>query len=90
VITTTVAELVNELSDVTNQLNVALAACRSIRFAVTNAARHGGEYSLNDLLAADHLAKDALQRGPAMTKEFIDRSAKAILRKHRVKKGGHE
>ncbi len=43
------------------ELGVALAACRSIRFAITNATRHGGKFSLNDLLAADRLANEALQ-----------------------------
>ena len=45
------------------QLALALAACRSIRFAVTQAARYGGEFSLNDILAADILARDALGIG---------------------------
>ena len=43
-----------------SQLDLALAACRSIRFATAQAARHGGDYSLNDLLAADKLAREAL------------------------------
>lgn len=86
--TSSVAELVNELNAVTAQRDAALAACRSIRFAGSNAVRHGGEYSLNDLLAADRLAKEALARGPAMTPEFIGCASKAILRKHRAKKGG--
>lgn len=64
------------------QLDLALAACRSIRFANTNAVRHGGEYSLNDLLAADRLAKQALDMTPAL----IDRAAKGLLAKYR--KGG--
>lgn len=72
------------------QLDLALAACRSIRFANDNAMRHGGEYSLNDLLAADKLARDAL--ASQMTPEFIDRGARAILKKYRAqhsrKKGG--
>jgi hypothetical protein len=42
------------------QLARALSACRSIRFAVVNSSRHGGEFSLNDLLAADLLAREAL------------------------------
>lgn len=85
--TTSVTNLVNELNSVTAQRDLALAACRSIRFANSNAVRHGGDYSLNDLLAADKLAKEALERGPAMTKEFIDRSARAILKKHRAQHG---
>lgn len=40
--------------------DLAFAACRSIRFAVVNASRHGGEFNLNDLLAADKFARDAL------------------------------
>ncbi len=40
--------------------NLALSACHSIKFATENAARHGGDYSLNDLLAADLLAREAL------------------------------
>lgn len=43
----------------------ALAACRSIRFAVKNATRHGGDFSLNDILAADKLAREALGKGGA-------------------------
>lgn len=46
--------------DAKKKLELALAACRSIRFATTNATRFGGEYSLNDLLAADRLAREAL------------------------------
>ena len=42
------------------QVELAFAACRSINFATENAVRHGGEYSLNDLLAADKLAREAL------------------------------
>lgn len=42
------------------QIALAFAACRSIRFANDQAVRHGGEYSLNDLLAADRLAREAL------------------------------
>lgn len=41
--------------------DLAFAACRSIRFATEQAVRHGGDYSLNDLLAADKLARDALK-----------------------------
>ena len=64
------------------QLELALAACRSIRFANDNAVRHVGEYSLNDLLTADRLAKQALDMTPAL----IDHAAKGLLAKH--KKGG--
>jgi hypothetical protein len=42
------------------QVQSAFAACRSIRFAVKNASRYGGEFSLNDILAADRLAREAL------------------------------
>jgi len=59
----TTAELVNELNAVTQQCQLALAACRSIHFAVKNAKRHGGDYNLNDLHAADRLAKEALAGG---------------------------
>ena len=45
-------------SDKKTQL--AYAACRSINFSTENAMRHGGDYSLNDLLAADKLAREAL------------------------------
>ena len=90
--TTSVAQLVNRLSACEQQCRHALAACRSIRFANNQAVRHGGEYSLNDLLAADRLAKEALQMGPIMTEEYVDRSARAIVKKHRAqqrgKKGG--
>ena len=44
------------------QVELAFAACRSINFATENAVRHGGEYSLNDLLAADKLAREALDK----------------------------
>ena len=44
-----------------SRLDIALAACRSIRFAVKNAERFKGEFSLNDLLAADHLARKAIE-----------------------------
>ncbi len=74
------------------QLDLALAACRSIRFAVANARRHGGDYNLLDILAADKLAREALERGPAMTEEFIDRGARLLLKKYRTQqraqKGG--
>jgi len=72
------------------QLELALAACRSIRFASDNALRHGGEYSLNDLLAADKLAREAL--ASKMTPDFIERGARGLLKKYRAqharKKGG--
>jgi len=48
------------------ETELAFAACRSIRFATENAVRHGGEYSLNDLLAADKLARDAISPKTAM------------------------
>jgi hypothetical protein len=47
------------------QTDAAFAACRSIRFAVLNADRHAGEFNLNDILAANRLACEALQCGPA-------------------------
>jgi len=40
----------------------ALAACRSIIFAGKQAQRHGGEYSLPDLQAAEYLAHQALAK----------------------------
>jgi|GEM_PF-1875306 len=40
----------------------ALAACRSIIFAGRQAQRHGGEYSLPDLQAAEYLATQALAK----------------------------
>jgi len=40
----------------------ALAACRSIIFAGKQAQRHGGEYSLPDLQAAEYLATQALAK----------------------------
>jgi hypothetical protein len=41
-------------------LSLALAACRAILFAAKQAQRHRGEYSLPDLLAAEKLARAAL------------------------------
>jgi hypothetical protein len=41
-------------------LTLALSACRAILFAGKQAKRHRGEYSLNDLLAAESLAATAL------------------------------
>lgn len=43
------------------QLANALAACRSIRFAFTNAKRHAGEFNMGDLEAAKLLADLALK-----------------------------
>lgn len=64
------------------QIDAAFAACRSIRFAVKNAARFGGEFSLNDLLAADKLAREALgETAPVV-------ATKPVLKKRSVKKGG--
>jgi hypothetical protein len=49
--------------------DLALAACRSIIFAGKQAARHGGEYSLTDLQAAERLATEALSiKQPARRK----------------------
>lgn len=64
------------------QIESALAACRSIRFAVVNASRHGGEFSLNDILAADRLAMAAL--APAAS---VKPAAKPVA-KRPLKKGG--
>ena len=41
-------------------LSLAMAACRAILFAAKQAQRHRGEYSLPDLLAAEKLARAAL------------------------------
>lgn len=43
-------------------LSLALAACRAILFAAKQAQRHRGEYSLPDLLAAEKLARAALDK----------------------------
>lgn len=53
-------KLERDLGELRNRAELAFAACRSIRFAIDQAVRHGGEYSLNDLLAADRLARAAL------------------------------
>jgi hypothetical protein len=53
-------KLERELGELSNRSELAFAACRSIRFANDQAVRHGGDYSLNDLLAADKLAREAL------------------------------
>jgi len=42
-------------------VDLAFAACRSIQFAVANASRHGGDFNLNDILAAHKLATEALK-----------------------------
>ncbi|MBI5768735.1 MAG: hypothetical protein HZA93_13135 [Verrucomicrobia bacterium] len=61
-------------------VETALAACRSIRFAVNNAARYQGEYNLNDIEAADRLAREALGESTVI-------SATAVLKKRSVKGG---
>lgn len=43
-------------------LSLALAASRAILFAAKQAQRHRGEYSLPDLLAAEKLARAALDK----------------------------
>jgi hypothetical protein len=43
-------------------VELAIAACLSIRFAVAQAERHGGSYNLLDILAAHRLATDALKK----------------------------
>jgi phage shock protein A len=60
-----IAKLERALGELQNRAELAFAACRSIRFANDQAVRHGGDYSLNDLLAADKLAREAL--APANT-----------------------
>jgi hypothetical protein len=51
------------------QLSLALSACLSIRFACAQAVRHGGEFSLNDILAAKQLASEAINyNAPAKPK----------------------
>ena len=51
------------------QLRMALAACRSIRFAVANSKRYHGEFSLNDIESADRLAREALRLGKPARKK---------------------
>jgi len=54
------------------QIKSAFGACRQIRFAVANSERFGGEFSLNDLLAADVLAREALaDPDPALAKSHV-------------------
>ena len=56
---------------------LAFAACRSIRFAVLNAERYGGEFSLNDILAANRLANEALS-GEGPTYEELKAEVKKL------------
>lgn len=76
------------------EIENAFAACRSIRFAVKNASRYGGEFSLNDILAADRLAREALGDGaadkvPAKVPAITKRSLAAHKANWtRAKKGG--
>lgn len=51
------------------QVQSAFAACKSIRFAFKNAARYGGEWNLNDLIACDRLAREALGETSAKPSE---------------------
>lgn len=51
------------MSATPKQIEAAFAACKSIRFAVINAARFNGEFNLNDILAANRLACEALDCG---------------------------
>lgn len=67
-----------------DQIEAAFAACRSIRFAVKNAARFNGEFSLNDLLSADRLARAALSE----TDTKAGAAQKTTLKNTSVKKGG--
>lgn len=55
-----VNRLERALDELENRSLLAFAACRSIRFANDQAVRHGGDYSLNNLLAADKRAREAL------------------------------
>ena len=41
-------------------LSLALAACRAVLFAAKQAQRYRGEYSLPDLIAAEQLARAAI------------------------------
>ncbi len=61
------------------QTEAAFAACRSIRFAVLNADRHAGEFSLNDILAANRLACEALQCGTARPAKKAKRTRAASI-----------
>jgi hypothetical protein len=65
-----------------DQIATAFAACRSIRFAVKNASRWSGEFSLNDILAADRLAREALGEAPKVS------PAAKPLKRRAVRKGG--
>lgn len=49
-------------------LSLALAACRAVLFAAKQAKRHRGKYSLPDLIAAERLARAAID---ASVKEEI-------------------
>lgn len=76
------------------EVESAFAACRSIRFAVKNASRYGGEFSLNDILAADRLAREALgESSDAAVPAKVPAITKRSLAAHkanwtRAKKGG--
>lgn len=75
------------------QLDLALSACRSIRFATKQAERFGGEFSLNDLLTADRLARAALGELADVRPAKVATISRRSLAAHkanwtRTKKGG--
>lgn len=49
-------------------LSLALAACRAVLFAAKQAKRYRGEYSLPDLIAAERLARAAINKAAEETK----------------------
>ena len=49
-------------------LSLALAACRAVLFAAKQAKRYRGEYSLPDLIAAERLARAAINKAAEKTK----------------------
>lgn len=75
------------------EIEAAFAACRSIRFGFKNAARYGGEWNLNDLIAADRLSREALGVVDAPVAAKVPAITKRSLAAHkanwtRAKKGG--
>lgn len=49
-------------------LSLAMAACRAVLFAAKQAKRYRGEYSLPDLIAAERLARAAINKAAEKTK----------------------
>lgn len=66
------------------EIENAFAACRSIRFAVKNASRYGGEFSLIDILAADRLAREALNEMPESVPAKVPAITKRSLAAHKA------